>query len=78
MSADDLWLHLRRRPFVPFTIVTTSEERHEIRHPEFVVPFRRTVMIGIPQQPGDTTPETAVWLSFLHVQRVEVQEPAET
>jgi hypothetical protein len=74
MSADDLREHLRRRPFIPFVVVTTDGTRYKVPHPEFMMPLKRHVIIA----KGDTDPDTSVYLSLLHVQRVEVQEPAET
>ena len=76
MSADDLLKHVRRRPFVPFVVVTTDGTRYEIRHPEFLMPLRRHVILGVPASPVDAVPDTSVYLSLLHLQRVEIQEPA--
>jgi hypothetical protein len=78
MSADDLQKHMRQRPFVPFVVVTTDGTRYEIRHPEFLMPTKRSVVIGVSAAPRDTVPDTTVYLSLLHLQRVEVQEPAGT
>jgi hypothetical protein len=78
MSADELQQHMRRRPFVPFVVVTTDGTRYLIPHPEFLMPTKRSVVIGVPATPGDTVPEATVYLSLLHLQRVEIQEPAQT
>jgi len=76
MSSEDLFKLIRRRPFVPFVVVTTDGTRYEIRHPEFLMPLRHHVIIGVPANPGDTVPDTSVYLSLLHLQRVEIQERA--
>jgi hypothetical protein len=78
MSAEDLLKLVRQRPFVPFVVVTTDGTRYEIRHPEFLMPLRRHVIIGVPSAPAEGVPETSVYLSLLHVQRVDIREPAET
>ena len=78
MSADDLLERIRHRPFVPFVLVTTDGTRYEIRHPELLMPGRRYVIIGIPARPDEAVADRSVYLSLLHLQRVEVQEPAGT
>jgi hypothetical protein len=78
MSTEDLLKHIRQRPFIPFVVVTTDGTRYEIRHPELLMVGRRHVVIGVPAQPGEAVFETTVYLSLLHLQRVEVREPAET
>lgn len=78
MSADDLLERIRQRPFVPFVLVCTDGTRYEIRHPELLMVGRRHVVIGVPAQPGEAVFERTVYLALLHVQRLEVQEPAGT
>lgn len=77
MSADDLLKLIHRLPFVPFVIVTTDATRYEIRHPEFLMPSRHHVIIGVPASPVEAVPETSAYLSLLHVQRVEIRDAAE-
>jgi hypothetical protein len=76
MAAGDLLKHIRQRLFLPFIVVMTDGTRYEIRHPEFLMPLRRHLLIGVPASPEETVPDTSVYLSLLHVQRVEIQEPA--
>ena len=67
MSSDDLLELVRRRPFIPFVLVTTDGTRYEVRHPEMLMPGRRTVTIGIPEDPGRPVYERQVIVSLLHV-----------
>jgi hypothetical protein len=78
MSADELLEHVRRRPFVPFVVVTTDGTRYEIRHPELLMPGRRHVIIGIPRRAEEPIMDRSVYLSLLHLQRIELETPAET
>jgi hypothetical protein len=78
MSADDLLERIRQRPFVPFVVITTDGTRYEVRHPEMLMPGRRLVTIGIPADPAQPVADRTVLLSLLHLQRLEIQEPAAT
>jgi hypothetical protein len=76
MGSDDLLTALRRRPFVPFRLVTTDGTGYEIRHPEWLMPGKRSVLIGVHAQPDDPAYDQFVILSLLHVQRLEPFELA--
>jgi hypothetical protein len=76
MSADDLLERVCQRPFIPFMVVTTDGTRYEVRHPEMLMPGRRFVTIGIPADPTQAVADRTVILSLLHLQRLEIQEPA--
>jgi hypothetical protein len=71
MTADDLLKRIRQRPFVPFVVVTTDGTRYEIGHPEFLMPLKRYVIIGVPAAPGEDVADQSVHLSLLHLQRLE-------
>jgi hypothetical protein len=71
MSADDLLEMVRRRPFLPFALVTTDGTTYEVRHPEMLMPGRRTVTIGLPDNPAVPVYDRQVIVSLLHVQRLE-------
>lgn len=71
MSADDLLEIIRRRPFLPFRLVTTDGTAYEIRHSEMLMPGRRAVTIGLPDNPGVPVYDRQVIVSLLHVQRLE-------
>ena len=72
MSADDLLERIRHRPFLAFVVVTTDGTKYEVRHPEMLMPGRRTVTIGLPDDPGTPVYDRQVIVSMLHVQRLEV------
>ncbi len=74
MSAEDLLESIRRRPFVPFRLVTSDGTGYDIRHPELLMPGRRTVTVGIPDNPTVPVYERQVRVALLHVQRLEPLE----
>lgn len=78
MSPEELLEWVRKRPFVPFKLFLTDGQTYDIRHPEFCMVGKRSAMIGIPGQPGDTLYERATMVALLHIVRIEPLEPAET
>jgi hypothetical protein len=71
MSHEDLLHFIRQRPFIPFRLVTTDGTAYEIRHPEMLMPGRRLVIAGLPDDPAVAAFERTVAVSMLHVQRLE-------
>ena len=61
---------LAKRPFQPFTLVTSSGERYSVRHPEMAWLTRTAMYIGIGDE-TDGIPADATWVSLLHVAAVE-------
>jgi hypothetical protein len=72
MSPEDLLQRIRQRPFQPFIVVTTDGTRYDIHHPEMLMPGRRTVTIGVPDEPATPVYDRQVILSMLHLQRPEL------
>jgi hypothetical protein len=73
MNVDDLLVQLRRRPFIPFRLVTTDGTTYEVRHLDFVMPGRGSAVIGYPDErkPGIVSHFDIV--SYLHVTRLEFE-----
>ena len=78
MSANDLLQLIRRRPFAPFVVVTTDGTRYDVTHPEMLMPGRRTITIGLPDDPALPVYDRQVILSMLHLQRLELHEQGNT
>jgi hypothetical protein len=68
MTMDTIQELLRRRPYEPIRIVTSSGESYEIRHPEMAWPVRNGIYIGLG---GRKLPERAAYVSLLHISAVE-------
>jgi hypothetical protein len=76
MNADDLLAYVRKRPFEPFRIVFSDGTAYDIRHPEMVLPGKRTVAIGITASSGPPLAEQIVTASLIHIVRLELLEKA--
>ena len=78
MAPEELLTLIRERPFQPFRIALTDGRTFEVRHPELVMPSRRSAVIGLPAQ-GETEPfyDRRITVDLLHIVSVEpIQMPA--
>jgi hypothetical protein len=73
MTLDNVLQLLKRRPFDPFRIVTSSGESYEIRHPEMAWPIRNGLYVGLGGKGG--LPDRAGFVSLLHISAVETIAP---
>ena len=63
-------------PFAPFRIVMTDGRAFDIRHPNMAWPGRRSVMVGIPDDPQEPGVYGAhVSVALIHVVRIEPLNP---
>jgi hypothetical protein len=77
MSTNDLLNLTRRRPFVPFRIVTSDGTVYEVPHPDLIMVGLSSVIIGYP---SDQEPHAySRWdvVSLRHVIRLEPHETGE-
>ena len=66
-SAEAIQTLMRRQPFVPLHVVTSSGETHSIPHPELAMVGRRFLDIGIPSKPGVTIFDQVIRIALLHI-----------
>jgi hypothetical protein len=71
MAPEELRDSLRQQPFEPFRLVMTDGTGYEIRHPDLLWVGKRSAMVGLTGQPGQTFYERSVKVDLLHVMRVE-------
>ncbi len=76
MSPEELRDALRHQPFEPFRLVMTDGAGYEIHHPDLLWVGRRSAMVGLTGQPGQTFYERSVKVDFLHIIRLEPLERA--
>jgi hypothetical protein len=79
MAPEELLTVLRQRPFRPFRISLTDGRALDVRHPEMVLPGRRSAVIGLPA-PGETEPlyDQRITVDLLHIVSLEpLQTPAQ-
>jgi hypothetical protein len=76
MAPEELRDALRQQPFEPFRLVMTDGIGYEIPHPDLLMVGRRTAVVGVAGQPGQTFYERTVKVDLLHVIRIEPLQAA--
>jgi len=76
MVPEELRAVLRTQPFRPFRLVMTDGQSYDIRHPELMMVGRRSAIVGLTGDPGQTFYELPVQVDLLHVIRLEPLETA--
>jgi hypothetical protein len=71
LTSADIRDRLRKSPFVPFRIVTSSGESYSVFHPEFAIVGKRWVAVGIPAVPEDRDVDRLQTISMLHIAALE-------
>jgi hypothetical protein len=71
MSPEELRETLKHQPFEPFRLVMTDGIGYDIVHPDLLWVGKRSAMVGLTGQPGQTFYERAVKVDLLHVIRLE-------
>jgi hypothetical protein len=67
---------IRRRPFVPFRIVSSEGIHYDVHHPEMVIPFPTAVQIAYPNDQVPGTFLRSDFVSKFHIVRIETLEPS--
>jgi hypothetical protein len=74
MAPEELRDALRQQPFEPFRLVMTDGNGFEIRHPDLLMVGKRTAVVGLTGQPGQSFYERTIKVDLLHVIRIEPLE----
>jgi hypothetical protein len=74
MVPEELRDVLRHQPFEPFRLVLTDGVGYDIRHPDLLWVGKRTAMVGLTGDPGQTFYERSVKVDLLHISRLEPLE----
>ncbi len=70
-SAEEFQARLREKPFRPFRIIASEDQRFEIRHPEMVMVGRRDLAIGVPHSANATVYDRLIRIALVHVVAME-------
>jgi len=70
MTIDVLREFLRRRPFTPFRVVTSSGQSYDVRHPDAAILVRDGLVVAYGGDDGGL-PELSAHLLLLHMTAVE-------
>jgi len=71
MRPEEIMGLLRRRPFTPIRIHTTTGQSYDVRHPDQVLVLRQRLDIGIPADEESGILDRVEYVSMLHVTRIE-------
>ena len=77
MGTNDLLNLTRRRPFVPFRIVTSDGTIYEVPRPDLIMVGLSSVIIGYPSDQEAHAYGRFDVVSMRHIVRLEPNEPAE-
>jgi hypothetical protein len=72
MNVETLRDLLKHQPFRPFTIHLSNGEVYEVRHPEFVILLKTTLVIGYPDS------DRVGIASLLHINNISLPDVATT
>ena len=79
MRPDDLRRLLKRQPFCPLRIFVSDGSIYDITHPELAMVVHMSLRIALPPSGIMGSPlEHAIFVSIIHITRVEVYFPAGT
>jgi len=66
-SGADLLKHVRKVPFVPFRLMTSSGQAFDIFHPELIMVGTRDVTIGLPSAKNPNIYDDQIWVAMMHI-----------
>ena len=77
MGPDDILTFVKRQPFQPFRLTLTDGRTYDIRHPEFAMVGRSSVVIGISlQDESESIYDRLVMVALSHIMQAELLDAA--
>jgi hypothetical protein len=67
MNAAALREILKRQPFTPFELVSSSGDRFPMRHPELVLLLKERVLMALDGDGMNDLPDRYTTISYLHI-----------
>ena len=71
MRAEEISKLVRRRPFIPIRLHSTTGQFYDIRHPELIWVHRQRVDVALDPDTQTGIVDRVEYLSLLHIVRVE-------
>jgi hypothetical protein len=71
MTQEELQAFARGQPFRPFRVVITTGQTFDVRHPDLIMVGRRSVVLGITNDPAGAAYDRTYQVDLLHVVGVE-------
>ena len=77
MGSDDILSFVKRQPFQPFRLTLTDGRTYDVRHPEFAMVGRSSVVIGISlQDESESIYDRLVMVALSHIMQAELLDAA--
>lgn len=70
-TSNDVRARMRKQPFVPVRIVTSSGESYEVHHPDLVWVGQRDIHVGTASKGDPSVYEQSSRVSLLHITAME-------
>jgi hypothetical protein len=75
MDLQELLVAARRRPFILFRLTLTEGSQYDVKHPEFCMVGKRSVILGLHPLEEEQEPfDHSVTLDLLHIVKMEPLE----
>jgi len=71
MPPEDVEKKLRQQPFRPFRFYLADGTSYDVRHPELVLLGRRSLVLGLANDPLQKLYDRTVDVDLLHIGRME-------
>ena len=66
-TPDDIQARLRKRPFVPVRIATTTGQTYDIYHADLILVARRFPVVGTPSSENPSQADQVTRVALVHV-----------
>jgi hypothetical protein len=70
-SATDIQARVKKQPFEPLRIITSSGEYYDIYHPDLIMVGVRNITVGTASEKNPTIYDRSTYLSLLHITAME-------
>ncbi len=70
-TTEMIQTRVRKQPFVPLRIVTSSGEAYEVRHPDLIMVGAREITVGLPHEKKPAVYKDQARISLLHIAALE-------
>lgn len=77
-GTEDIQAKLRAKPFQPFRIIASENQRFDIHHPDLVWVGRRDLHIGFAAPDAPTVYDRVIRLALVHVVGMEDNIPTKS
>ena len=74
MTRSDLLARVRQKPFRPFCLVLSEGPPYEVRHPDWIMVGRDSVVVGQANDPAQDFYDSTILLDLWHIVRLEPLE----